>query len=253
MPSRSLAFTTQPEPIWLFDLDNTLHNASAAIFAAIDSRMTASIAELLQLDVPQADDLRQHYWRLYGATLIGLINQHQICPHDFLHRSHDFDVPPLIQSETYLVRYLQSLPGTKYIVTNAPANYAQRVLRHLGLQSLFKRVFSIEDMFVQQRCKPKPSAAFMRQLLVSLQAPAEQCIFIDDTLRNLKAAHRVGMRTVHFSHPATPFSSAYAGRSAYVDLRVRSIKELAQRGYELPVCRLPSNEKSALGRGTLKH
>jgi putative hydrolase of the HAD superfamily len=36
-----------PKPIWLFDLDNTLHNASHAIFPAINANMNAFMARVL--------------------------------------------------------------------------------------------------------------------------------------------------------------------------------------------------------------
>lgn len=224
---------TQSNPVWLFDLDNTLHNASTAIFPTIDSLMTRSIAQLLKIDLDQADRLRHDYWLRYGATLIGLIKHHHVCPTQFLHLSHDFELDLLIDREPHLKRNLQRLPGEKMILTNAPANYAQRVLVALGIQPLFDRVFSIEDMFLQQLFRPKPSQALMQQIMHELHVPANSIIFVDDTLRNLKAAHQVGIRTVHFAHPTTPFSSSYSGRTPYVDLRVSSIKELAQRYHQL--------------------
>ena len=39
---------------WIFDLDNTLYPASADLFAHIDRRMTAFIAELLSVDLVEA-------------------------------------------------------------------------------------------------------------------------------------------------------------------------------------------------------
>ena len=219
----------QPTPIWLFDLDNTLHNASAAIFPTIDGLMTQSVAQLLAIEPTQANQLRHDYWQRYGATLIGLIKHHHINSDQFLHLSHDFDLDTHVVSEHNLKLHLQHLPGRKMVLTNAPANYAHRVLQRLGIQSIFERVFSIEDMFLQQRCRPKPSTALMQQIITELGVPASELIFVDDTLRNLKAAHRLGIQTVHFAHPATPFSSQYAGRAPYIDWRVSSIKELSQR------------------------
>lgn len=225
----STLFNQQPNPVWLFDLDNTLHDASASIFPTIDGLMTASIAKLLSIAPPQANQLRHDYWQRYGATLIGLIKHHSIDPAHFLHLSHDFDLDTHIVSEPHLKQHLQRLPGRKMVLTNAPANYAYRVLNTLGIQSSFERVYSIEDMFLQHQCRPKPSRALMQQIIHRIGVPAQNIIFIDDTLRNLKAAHSLGIHTVHFAHPSTPFSAQYAGRAPYVDLRVSSIKELSQR------------------------
>ncbi len=61
---------------WIFDLDNTLHNATPHIFPHINRSMTAYLQEHLQLDEAEANDLRMHYWQRYGATLSGLIRHH---------------------------------------------------------------------------------------------------------------------------------------------------------------------------------
>ena len=68
---------------WLFDLDNTLHNASAHIFPHIGRAMRDYIRRHLQLDETEATQLRQHYWQRYGATLLGLIRHHDIDPRHF--------------------------------------------------------------------------------------------------------------------------------------------------------------------------
>lgn len=227
--------TTQPDLVWLFDLDNTLHNASEAIFGLIDGLMCQSIQQILHLSPTEADVLRRKYWLRYGATLIGLVKHHNVSADEFLRRSHDFAIHEHINSENALPHQLQRLPGRKLILTNAPANYAHRVLSTLGINNLFERVISIEDMQRQQQFRPKPSRALMKQLLAELRTPAHRCVFVDDTLRNLKAAYGLGIRTVHFAHPATPFSSEYAGRTAYVDLRVHSIKQLALHWHQLPI------------------
>ena len=60
-------------PVWIFDLDNTLHNATPHIFPHINRSMTAYLREHLALDEAAADALRMDYWQRYGATLSGLI------------------------------------------------------------------------------------------------------------------------------------------------------------------------------------
>ncbi|MGN6702640.1 MAG: phosphoglycolate phosphatase, partial [Burkholderiaceae bacterium] len=43
------------QPVWFFDLDNTLHNASHAIFPAIHVNMNAYMAKVLGTDGEPAD------------------------------------------------------------------------------------------------------------------------------------------------------------------------------------------------------
>ena len=47
---------------WLFDLDNTLHDASHAAFGPTNRAMTEYIVEHLGLPFDDAWALRQHYW-----------------------------------------------------------------------------------------------------------------------------------------------------------------------------------------------
>ena len=74
--------------IWIFDLDDTLHNASAHIFPVMNRTMTQYIMDNLEMDEPAAHSLRQHYWRVYGATLKGLMRHHGVDPYHFLNETH---------------------------------------------------------------------------------------------------------------------------------------------------------------------
>jgi putative hydrolase of the HAD superfamily len=80
-----------PSPVWLFDLDNTLHDASHAIFPAISANMNTYIARVLGDGVTPAsqeavDAARLGYWKRYGATLLGMIRHHRVDAADFLRR-----------------------------------------------------------------------------------------------------------------------------------------------------------------------
>src|SRR5687768_10124285 len=85
-----------PSITWLFDLDNTLHNASYAIFPAINANMNAYMAQVLaDGDTPAHADhinaVRLAYWKRYGATLLGMIKHHQVRQDDFLREAHRFE------------------------------------------------------------------------------------------------------------------------------------------------------------------
>lgn len=78
--------------VWLFDLDNTLHDADAGIFHLINRAMTRYMARRLKLSESAASDLRQDYWHRYGATLAGLqIHHPEIDIAEFLRESHPID------------------------------------------------------------------------------------------------------------------------------------------------------------------
>lgn len=214
------------EPVWLFDLDNTLHDSSREIFKAIDRSMTAAVASTLDITVEAANGLRATYWKRYGATVIGMVHHHDIDAGAFLRLSHQFDVASMVHAETGLAYKLGRLPGRKVVFTNAPLDYARTVLKTLKILQCFDGVWAIDDMVLQGRFRPKPSAALMRQAIARLGVPAHRVILVEDTLRNLKSARQAGMRTVYVYHPGTPFSRGAHGRDQYVDVRVNSIGHL---------------------------
>ena len=71
-------------PVWLFDLDNTLHNASPHIFPHIHRSMGSYLEKHLALSPEAANTLRMQYWHRYGATLLGLMRHHGTDPQHFL-------------------------------------------------------------------------------------------------------------------------------------------------------------------------
>lgn len=213
-------------PVWLFDLDNTLHDASRQIFRIIDQRMGHAVAQALDLPAEEADVLRRRYWKRYGATAIGLVRHHGINLQRFLATCHDFDVKPLVHTERGQLSRLQRLPGTRIVLTNAPAHYARRVLDALGILQEFDGLWAIDHMMPMGLPRPKPSIALMHQIVARLGVPAQRIILVEDTLRNLRAARQAGMRTVYLYHPGTPFAHEQYGRGQYVDVRVNRLSTL---------------------------
>ena len=238
-------------PLWLFDLDNTLHDASHAIFPAIKHNMNAFLAQTMaQGGVPAtaeaANALRLDYWRRYGATLLGMVRHHQVRPADFLHAAHRFDdLAALIRAERGLIHLLQRLPGRKILLTNAPLRYSREVLRQLGLQRHFAQHIAIESMRVHGQLRPKPAPQLLRKLLAREHTAASRCILVEDTLGTLKAAKALGLRTVWVTRylaaqqareRRTPTASPDAGFApvalrtpcpAYVDVKIKSVRKLS--------------------------
>jgi putative hydrolase of the HAD superfamily len=107
---------------WLFDLDNTLHNATPHIFPHINRSMLAYIERHLGLDTKAANQLRQDYWHRYGATLLGLMRHHGTDPQHFLHETHQFpDLQRMLVFEKPLRHALRQLTGRRIVFSNASA------------------------------------------------------------------------------------------------------------------------------------
>ncbi|MEJ7806138.1 MAG: pyrimidine 5'-nucleotidase [Telluria sp.] len=237
---------TPSSPLWLFDLDNTLHDASHAIFPSISANMNVFIARVLGDGVTNAsqdvvDAARIGYWKRYGATLLGLIKHHQVSAAEFLHQTHDLaDLRAMMRFERGLGRMLKRLPGRKILLTNAPTRYSSDVLRHLGLRRHFSHHIAIENMHVHGQLRPKPSKLMLRRLMRKHGVSARRCILVEDTLANLRSAKQVGLRTVwvtQYLHMTDPIGSAtlprMRKRPAFVDVKVKSLRQLPARLHRL--------------------
>ena len=216
--------THRPPVIWFFDLDNTLHDASHAVFRAIDSRMTAYVERHLEVDRAEADRIRRHYWLRYGATMLGLVRHHGVDPHHFLHETHDFEVVDLLRAERGLGQLFARLPGRKVLLTNAPARYAKAVVRALAIDRHLGARYTIETMRLHGTYRPKPSRGMLRHMLARERVPRGTAVLVEDSAANLRAARAVGFRTVL----VTGHSRVRPQRSrcSYVGLRVRSVLQL---------------------------
>src|SRR5512139_2291163 len=114
---------------WLFDLDNTLHDASHASFGPTSRAMSEYLAAHLGLTVDEASELRQRYWNHYGATLLGVVRHHRVQPAHFLAQTHQLPgLEERLRTSAHDRAALARLPGRKLILTNAPRAYALRVL-----------------------------------------------------------------------------------------------------------------------------
>lgn len=226
--------------VWLFDLDDTLHDASGSAFQAINRSMTDYIARELVLADEQADALRRHYWQRYGATLLGLMRHHGVRPEHFLHHTHVLPgLEQALRTHPHDVAALRRLPGRKYVLTNAPAAYAQRVLRVLGLMRCFDGVIPIEHMRVFGHLRPKPDRRMFRVLLQRLGVPADRCVLVEDTLAHQKAARSLGLRTVWMLRwRRADAGRRQAGRPAYVCDRIHALSQLHRLRCR-PPCRFP--------------
>ena len=209
-------------PVWLFDLDNTLHNATPHIFPHINRAMREYIERHLGLDQQAANRLRQDYWQRYGATLLGLMRHHNTDPRHFLWETHQFpNLEQMIVFERPLRHALRRLPGRKIVFSNGPRHYAEAILDLTGLRHCFDAVYAVDNV----RFQPKPMLAGFRALLGAERLDPRRCIMVEDSLVNLVSAKRLGMKTV--------WVSTGLRQSPFVDVKVSSVMQLPKRCAQL--------------------
>ena len=183
---------------WIFDLDNTLYHPSLNIFEEIDSRMQKFISLRLGIGLKEAWTLQKKYFRKYGATLKGLMKFHQIDPKQFLDYVQKINLEK-IKVNPELKSALAELNGTKIVYTNSTKNYANRILKRLGLKKSFDGIFDIMDA----NYIPKPSYKSYKMLLKNFNLIPEESIMFEDLPQNLVPASKLGMRTVWVKNKET--------------------------------------------------
>ena len=177
---------------WVFDLDNTLYPAGSPVWPMIDERITRWLAELMGIDGMTARGLQKYYYRRYGTTLKGLIEDHAIAPEAFLSFVHDIDRTSLAPNAA-LVEAVRTLPGRKLILTNGSKEHALRTTEQLGFAAgSFEAVFDI----VSADLVPKPEAATYDRFFALHGVDPRRSAMFEDLVKNLEVPHARGMATV---------------------------------------------------------
>ena len=80
---------------WVFDLDNTLYPHHINLWEQVDVRIRDYIAGFLKVTHDEAFRLQKDYYRRYGTSLRGLMEEHGLDPDEFLEIVHQIDYSPL--------------------------------------------------------------------------------------------------------------------------------------------------------------
>jgi len=176
----------------LFDLDNTLYNEKyCGVLDAIDKKITQFIIVNLELSHEQANNMRYQYWQKHGTTLRGLMLEYDTNPQHYLDFVHDLDFEILIKPDQALHEMLNNLNHKMIIFTNSSLSHAQRVLKGLEVEHFFDHIYSIESFgFIT-----KPSPLPYEHILEEHGGEGDTYLMIDDSLANLQAAQKFGIRT----------------------------------------------------------
>jgi putative hydrolase of the HAD superfamily len=199
----------------LFDLDNTLYPKSLGIFDLVIARIRSYMEARLGYEKELARELREEYLRRYGSTLRGLMIHQQIDPADYLAYVHDVGVEERLSPNPDLVKLLEAIPCDRAIFTSGHRPHASKVLRCLGVEDFFPRIFDI----VFTHYIPKPNPEPYHQVLGCLGLEGKECLMIEDIPANLKPAKDLGMTTVLVGE--TP-----GGINGFVDYEIGDILQL---------------------------
>jgi len=176
---------------WVFDLDNTLYPHHLNLWQQVDARIRDYIVGFLKVTHDEAFRVQKDYYRRYGTTMRGLMEEHGLDPEKFLEVVHEIDHSPLTPDPA-LGAAISALPGRKLILTNGTRAHAQAVMRRLEIDEHFEDVFDIAAAELEPKPRPQVYARFLSRHGVD---PARTAIF-EDLARNLEVPHALGMTTV---------------------------------------------------------
>ena len=181
----------------LFDLDCTLYSVRYGLEENVVVRLKQYLARYLGTSVEKAAAERNIYIATgqYGTTLEWLIAEKGFTDtadyFAYIHPENEADsLPP----DPELRRFIENLPYPCSILTNSPLFHAERIIRKLGLEGLFNRIFDIES----NGLKGKPDASAFRRALDALGLKPEEVLFVDDTPRYVEGFLALGGRGILF-------------------------------------------------------
>jgi putative hydrolase of the HAD superfamily len=176
---------------WVFDLDNTLYPHHLNLWQQVDGRIRDYIVDFLKIPHDEAFRLQKDYYRRYGTTMRGLMEEHGLVPDKFLEMVHQIDHSPLTPNPA-LGAAIAKLPGRKFILTNGTRHHADAVMQRLQIGQHFDDVFDIKAAELE----PKPRPAVYDRFLARHQVDPDKAAIFEDLARNLEVPHALGMTTV---------------------------------------------------------
>ena len=190
-PARERARGFDAVETWVFDLDNTLYPHHLNLWQQVDERIRDYIANFLKVSPDEAFRVQKDYYRRYGTSMRGLMEEHGLNPDEFLEVVHQIDHSPLTPNPE-LGAAIAGLPGRKLILTNGTRRHAEAVMNRLEITEHFEDVFDI----AAAELEPKPRASVYDRFLKRHAVEPRKAAIFEDLSRNLEVPHTLGMTTV---------------------------------------------------------
>jgi len=174
-----------------FDCDDCLYKNDWRTANALTAKIESITTRELGLDEGAAYAL----YKKYGTCLRGLMEEKILrddaSVDDFLIRAHD--VPLEIERDEALRGMLERIKTPKWVFTASAAAHARRCLAALGIDDLFEGIIDVRAVGFETKHSPKAYEAAMR--IAGVEDPAA-CLFLDDSVSNMKTARAVGWTNV---------------------------------------------------------
>jgi len=191
----------------IFDVDDTLYDIGSGFTEHRNGNAVQRymVEELGFMTLEDAKEVRDEYFERYHSTGKALtIAQAE---GRFPEGARKFDVKDLSEwwakkldysllggKNTKLIKDLEEIPLRIVAFSNGPRKYVKRCLQELGVWDYFGEdsLFALDD--VLPYCKPEKEA--FESIFERVGVKAEECIMVEDSMKNIRKAKELGMKTV---------------------------------------------------------
>ena len=175
----------------LFDLDSTLYSKRWQLEETFHVRLKEYASSWLGMSPEEYEPIRNEALKHYGTTLEWLCTQKGFTAvEEFFAHVHPENEADNLPPDPDLRQFIENLPCPCSILTNSPGFHAERIVKKLGLDGLFIRIFDIEsNNFLG---KPHPTAFY--RALEFLALKPEDVLFVDDMPRYVNGFIVIGGR-----------------------------------------------------------
>lgn len=192
----------------IFDVDDTLYDVGTGFTAHRngDAVQTFMVEKFNFPSLEAAKAVRDEYFLQYHATAKALTVAQQ--EGKFPEGSSLFEARELSEWWAANLKFqllggpksdefqkdLRECPLQLVAFSNGPRKYVKRVLQELQLWELFgeSKLFAVDD--VLPSCKPEKEA--FQKVFDAVGVEAEECIMVEDSMKNIRRAKELGMKTI---------------------------------------------------------
>ncbi|KAI8975602.1 pyrimidine 5'-nucleotidase [Mycotypha africana] len=228
------------KPVCFFDVDDTLYNKDLNVLSLMRKKIQDYFVNELGIPADEVAPLQRKYQATYGLSLRGVQIDYNVDPLDY-DRKVDQALPldGLIKRDDKLIKMLKGMNCKKWVFTNAFKPHAVRCLKLLGVENEFDGLTYTNYLVPNFNCKPEP-AAFHRAMKNAGVTDPKLCYLVDDSIKNIEAAQKMGWTTVHVAGDAST--------STHGDYQIDEIHDLPN---VLPELWEPHSEKMKLRRQSI--
>ena len=192
-------YTLRPKPaVVFFDCDDCLYFDDWVIAGHLTTTIEAHCQKEFGLPKGYAYTLyKKHGTALKGLIAEGYLSNECSSIDGYLEKVHDIPIHELLKPDAKLRQMILRIDPSirKFVFTASVSHHAQRCLEALGIDDLIEGIIDVKDCQFETKHSVSSFHIAMNKAGIDNLHP-EACVFVDDSVTNIKAAREVGWRSV---------------------------------------------------------